>query len=68
MKTDRNLANGPEMPMGLGMALAKNLEAMNRFASLPYEKQQAIIEHTHQIGSKKEMEQFVGSIAKGSAF
>lgn len=68
MNTNRNLANGPEMPMGLGMALSKNLEAMNRFAALPHEKQRAIIEHTHQIGSKKEMEQFVGDIAKGSVF
>lgn len=68
MKSNQNLANDPEMPMGLGMALSKNLEAMNRFASLPHEKQQAIIEHTHQIGSKKEMEQFVSIIAEGNVF
>ncbi len=57
-----NYVDGPEMPMGLGMALAQNLEAMNRFASLPRERQQAIIAHTHSIRSKEEMRAYVQSL------
>lgn len=56
-----NFANGPEIPMGLGMALAQNLPAMNHFASLSRERQQQIIQRTHSIGSKEEMQSFVAS-------
>ena len=56
---EKNLANGPEIPMGLGMALAKNLDAMNSFSNLPAEEQQQIIAHTHEIRSRKEMQAYV---------
>ena len=49
----QNYANGPEIPMGFGMALAENMPAMEYFASLSHEQQQAVIAHTHQIRSKK---------------
>lgn len=55
----KNYADGPEMPLGLGMALSQNLEAMNRFAALSRPEQQAIIEHTHSIYSKAEMQAYV---------
>lgn len=58
-----NLVNGPEIPMGLGMALAQNRNAMDRFASMTPAAQQAVIEHTHQITSKKEMQAYVASLA-----
>ena len=54
-----------EMPMGLGMALARNTEAMAYFATLTPAHQREIIEHTHTITSKKEMQRFVDSLAKG---
>lgn len=54
-----------EMPMGLGMALARNTEAMAYFSSLTPAHKREIIEHTHEIGSKKEMQRFVDSLAKG---
>ena len=44
-----NLVNGPEIPMGLGMALAQNHAAMEVFAAMPPASQQSVIEHTHQI-------------------
>lgn len=59
-----NNVNGPHMPMGLGMALAENLEAMNYFSSLSAEQQQQIIDHTHSIQSKQEMRQYVASFVK----
>ena len=55
----KNYANGPEIPMGLGMALAENLPAMEYFSSLSPRQQQEIIRKTHQISSKEEMQQFV---------
>ena len=48
--------------MGLGMALAENLNAMEYFASLSPAQQQAVIERTHQIRSKQEMWSFVQSL------
>ncbi|MGL5512888.1 MAG: hypothetical protein ACRDBM_06570 [Sporomusa sp.] len=60
-----NMVNGPEMPMGLGMALAKNQSAMNYFSSLLPEKQQSIIDQTHSIQSKAEMSSFVDTLGKG---
>lgn len=57
-----NYVNGPEIPMGLGMALAENLNAMEYFASLSPAQQQAVIERTHQIRSKQEMQSFVQSL------
>lgn len=51
-----------ELPLGLGMALAKNFEAMNYFSNLPKEEQQKIIDHTHSIDSKQEMREYVQSL------
>ena len=53
---------GPDVPMGLGMALAKDLDAMAYFSTLSPEQQQAVIDRTHSIQSKKEMQQFVHSL------
>lgn len=63
---DSNYTNGPEMPQGLGMALAQNIDAMNYFSSLPSEKQHRIIDATHSIQSKKEMEIFVDGLKTNS--
>ncbi len=51
-----------EMPVGLGMALSMNPEAMQKFASLPENKKQEIINGTHSVSSKKEMKQYVEKI------
>ena len=56
------------MPMGLGMALAENMQAMQYFAALPDQKKQAVIDHTHQIQSKQEMRQFVQELPSGRLF
>ena len=58
-----HLADGTEIPMGLGMALAQNLSAMHYFADLPQDKQHSIIQQTHKIQSKEEMQAFVASLA-----
>lgn len=59
-----NFVDGPEIPLGLGMALAQNLEAMNRFATMPLSQQRIIIEGTHTIQSKQEMQDYVQSLLR----
>lgn len=53
-----------DLPLGLGMALAQNSNAMKYFASLTEDNQREIIEQTHKINSKNEMHLFVQSLAK----
>ena len=53
--------------MGLGMALAKSPDAMRVFASMPPARQQALIEQTHQIRSKQEMNALVQRMMRGEA-
>ena len=40
------------------------MPAMEYFASLSHEQQQAVITHTHQIRSKKEMQAYVRSLVE----
>lgn len=51
-----------EMPIGFGMALAMNPEAMQKFAGLPEAVKQEIIRGTHAVSSKSEMRQYVEHI------
>ena len=53
-----------DMPMGLGMALMQDKPAMDYYASLSDADKQQVIEHTHVIQSKREMQSFVDSLAK----
>lgn len=48
-----------EMPIGLGMALAQNPDAMQRFARLSEQRQREIIDGTHAVRSKEQMRQYV---------
>jgi uncharacterized protein YdeI (YjbR/CyaY-like superfamily) len=63
-----NYANGTAIPIGLGMALAKDLNAMNYFSSLSNDQKQNIIDHTHSIRSKEEMQQYVSDFTEGNSF
>ncbi|MGM9680308.1 MAG: hypothetical protein ACI3XR_02265 [Eubacteriales bacterium] len=51
-----------EMPIGLGMALAQNPEAMEKFVGLSDEKKQAFIEGCHSVKSKEEMHRYVQTL------
>ncbi|MGN0689953.1 MAG: YdeI/OmpD-associated family protein [Oscillospiraceae bacterium] len=51
-----------EIPMGFGMALAQNPEAMMKFSSLPESKKREIINGTHSVTSKSEMKRYVEKI------
>ena len=55
---------GGDVPLGLGMALAQNANAMTYFASLSKEERRKIIDHTHSIKSRDEMQSYVSSLGK----
>ncbi len=59
----KKYTSGAEIPVGLGLAL-EQYNAMDYFFSLPAEKQQQIVDHTHSIRSKNEMHDFVQSIVE----
>ncbi len=51
-----------EMPIGFSMALALNLDAMQKFAMLNEAQKQKIIDGTHTIKSKEEMHRYVNNL------
>jgi hypothetical protein len=53
------------VPLGLGMALAQNSEALNRFAAFNEFERKSVIARTHGIQSKEEMQAFVTSFVDG---
>ena len=59
----KNLTKG-EIPLGFGMALAQNTKALVRFAALPEDDQIKMINHTHSIQSKQEMQNYVEALAQ----
>jgi len=62
MDIDSNKIYAPDMPMGLDIALTKNQAAKDYFYSLPEPAQARIIERTHMIQSKDEMQAFADSL------
>lgn len=48
--------------MGFGMALAQNEAAMKQFESLSETEKQAVLERTHSVRSKREMQMLVASL------
>jgi len=65
LNIDKNKIYAPDMPMGLDIALAKNERAHDYFYSLPETAQRQIMEHTHSIESKEEMQAYVDSLVGG---
>ena len=61
----KNINNGKDIPLGFGMALAQNLDAMNNFTNMNEAQQQSIIQKTGNVKSKNEMQAFVQQIADG---
>lgn len=53
-----------KVPIGLGMALAQNEEALNAFAMMTKEEKQAIWKQARNARSEREMQSIVDSIVK----
>ena len=56
-----------DLPMGFGMALMQNENAMRRFASMSDDEQKSVLSQTHAIQSKKEMQAFVNHLGDSGA-
>ena len=50
------------VPIGFGMALAQNEEAVNAYAMMTKEQKNAILTKAHNARSEQEMHQIVNSI------
>lgn len=59
---NQNFVFGDDVPLGLGMALAKNPEALEYFNNMTGDQRKAIIAGTHSIKSKEEMRQYVNTL------
>ena len=53
-----------DVPLGFGMALSKNIKAMKHFAMMSEDEQKKVIEGTHNLHSKKEMQMYVENLGK----
>lgn len=56
-----------KLPVGFGMALAMDAKAMDVFASMPEERQDAVLEKARSVSSKAEMQHLVMDLTKGPA-
>jgi hypothetical protein len=54
------------MPVGFGMALNQNTEAMIHFAAMSKEQQKAIRERASSLRTREQMYQLVAQIANGT--
>ena len=54
-----------EIPLGFGMALAQNTQALERFSALSQEKREALIAGARAVHSKAEMAAYVNRIPGG---
>lgn len=59
----KNILNG-EVPLGLGMALAENADAMTAFAAMDERGRSAVIEGARSVRSKEEMRSYVARLAR----
>ena len=53
-----------KVPIGFGMALAMNQNAMNAYAAMTEAQKQAILNKAHNARSEREMRQIVNSIVQ----
>ncbi len=56
--------NYGEMPLGLGMALSKNVPAMEEFAKMSKAEKSTFISGCKKVNSKQEMQQYVNNLVQ----
>ena len=54
-----------ELPLGFGMALTQNEQAMQVFEAMTDAQKRAVIEKTHTVSSRREMQQLVSGLVSG---
>lgn len=53
-----------ELPLGFSMALEKNADALQSFSQMSESQKQAVIDGTHNIKSKVEMQEYVNNLVR----
>ncbi len=53
-----------KVPIGFGMALARNPVALNAYSAMTEEQKQAILSRAHSAASEKEMHDIINNLAK----
>ncbi len=56
-----------QLPIGLGLSLAMNQRAMDRFAGMTEAEKEKAIAKSRQVKSKREMDRIVSSLAEDDA-
>ncbi len=51
-----------KVPLGFGMALAMNFQAMNAYSAMSDQERQAILDKAHNASSEEEMHRIVNSL------
>lgn len=51
-----------DMPQGFLQALARDMDAMRRFAQLPAGERAALVQRARQAGSREEMEELLSKL------
>ncbi|NCC15590.1 MAG: hypothetical protein EOM28_04475 [Clostridia bacterium] len=59
-----SILNDKEIPIGLGMALAQNMDAMQAFASMDERNRSHVIERSHHAQSKNDMQSIVNDLLR----
>ena len=59
-----NIGMGGDMPIGFGLSLAMNNEAMEAFAKMSDEKKRETVEKSRRMHTKADMERFVNNLGK----
>lgn len=59
-----NLNPLSDLPIGFAMSLTQNKEAFDKFSKMTEQQKKEIINQTHSIQSKQEMQAFVNSLNK----
>lgn len=57
-----SILNNDEIPVGLSMALAENLHAMERFSNMEERERQEFISRSRGVNSKQEMKSLVSGL------
>ena len=53
-----------KVPIGFGMALSRNPNALNAYSAMSEEQKQAVLDKAHNASSEQEMHRIVNSIIK----
>lgn len=60
----RRMSLDMELPLGLGMAMAQQPDAMTRFAALPEAERKAVVDQARSARTRQEMQACIDDLLK----